>query len=186
MTEGGGQLIECPHTGPILLARLQSPHTPVTQLRRQVGHEAGVLRPPQLQHEGHGGGVSLAGGVAVHGHGGDGLVGDGAVDDRTGRRDGDQLEDAGTDLSSNVVLRPTQEVAVVHLRPGDEVHRAVAPVHPHLVLLDVDHLLAGVEDPVEGQVQPGVGVHLAGNLHLGVESHLVLGGQLGAGADWLV
>ena len=109
-----------------------------------------------------------------------------ALGARTGRRDGDQLEDAGTDLSSNLVLRPTQEVAVVHLRPGDEVHRAAAPVDPHLVLLDVDHLLAGVEHPVEGQGRPGVGVDLAENLHLGVETHLVLGGQLGAGADWFV
>ena len=186
MTEGGGHIIECPHTGPILLTRLQAPHTPVSDLRCQVVHEAVVLRPPQLQHEGHGGGLHLAGGLAVHGDRGDGLVRDGAVDDRTGRRDGDQLEDAGTDLSSNVVLRPTEEVAVVHLRPGDELHRAAAPVQPHLVLLDVDHLLAGVEHPVEGQSQVRVGVHLTEYFHLGVEAHLVPGGQLGTGADRLV
>ena len=103
-----------------------------------------------------------------------------------GGGDGDQLEDAGTALSSNVVLRPTQEVAVVHLRPGDELHRAAAPVQSHLVLLDVDHLLAGVEHPVEAQGRVRVGVHLTEDFHLGVEVHLVPGGRLGAGADWLV
>ena len=96
------------------------------------------------------------------------------------------MEHTRSNLGSNIILCPTEKSSIIKNSSWNVVNCADASIDSHLVLLDVNHLLAGVEHPVEAQGRPRVGVHLTEDFHLGVKAHLVPGGRLGAGADWLV
>ena len=182
---GGPHVIEGPHGGRVLSSWLQASHAPVSGLCRYIPRQGVVLRPPHLEDEGHADRIRGLQGLAVHRDRCYSVVGDLAGGDKERWGSGHQLEHAGATLPPEGVLGPTEEAPVVHLCSGDVIHDASRPVDPHLVLLDVDHLLAGVEHPVEGQLGLGVGLHLAEDLHLGVEAHLELPGAVG-GADRLV
>ena len=45
---------------------------------------------------------------------------------------------------------------------------------PHLILLDIYHLLAGVKHPVKSQLRVGGGLHLTHDLGLDIQADLVV------------
>ena len=70
-----------------------------------------------------------------------------------------------TDLDTDGVLGPAEQVAVVLLGGWGVVHLAPTTLHPYCRTVQLGALPTGVEHPVEVEVHHGVGHHLAGDAY---------------------